>query len=609
MKRGNEFMCGIVGFIGHGNVQEVLINGLEKLEYRGYDSAGIFVVDENSNGHLFKEEGRIAKLKSEVDFDLPSVVGIGHTRWATHGPAAKYNAHPHRSVNGRFVLVHNGVIENYNEIRKEYLQDVDFQSDTDSEVVVALIQHFVEAEELTTKAAFKKALTIIEGSYAFGLVDELEPNVLYAAKNKSPLLIGQGDGFNVIVSDAMATIKHTNRYIEIKDKELIVLTHDSIQIEDYEGNAIHRNAYVAELDIDDIEKGAYPFYMLKEIDEQPAVLRRLIQEYQNESHQFELDGALTNDLLKSDRIYIIAAGTSYNAGWASKAIIEKVAQIPTELHLASEFAYDIPLLSERPFFIFLSQSGETADSRQALVKVNELRWPSLTITNVKGSTLSREATHTLLLHAGPEIAVASTKAYTAQITVMSILADVVGRLKGLDRPFDMVKEISLVASVMESILSERDEIKAWVDSNIMETRNAFYIGRTADYYVAMEAALKLKEISYIQTEAFASGELKHGTIALIEEGVPVIALISGEVTSTHTRGNIEEVKARGANAIVISTQALSREDDQFVIPNVNELLTPLTMVVVTQMLAYYTALGRGLDVDKPRNLAKSVTVE
>lgn len=602
-------MCGIVGFIGKGNVQEVLISGLEKLEYRGYDSAGIFVVEEGSNGHLFKEEGRIAKLKNEVDFAIPASVGVGHTRWATHGPAAKYNAHPHRSPNLRFVLVHNGVIENYKEIQATYLEGVELQSDTDSEVVVALIQHLVDIDNLTTKEAFRKALSLIEGSYAFGLVDELEPHVLYAAKNKSPLLIGKGDGFNVIVSDAMATIEHTNEYIEIKDKEIIVLTDNTIEIENFDGEQIERPTYIAELDINDIEKGAYPFYMIKEIDEQPAVLRHLVQEYQNNSHQFELNKALTQDLLNSDRIYIVAAGTSYNAGWASKSMIEKVAVIPTELHLASEFAYDTPLLSEKPFFIILSQSGETADSRQALVKVNELGWPSLTITNVKGSTLSREATHTLLLHAGPEIAVASTKAYTAQITILAILADVIGQQKGHRCPFDMAKEIGLAAATMESILSERDQIKDWVDNNLMTTRNAFYIGRTADYYVAMEAALKLKEISYIQTEAFVSGELKHGTIALIEEGVPVIALISNEVTSAHTRGNVEEVKARGANAVVIATQALSREEDSFVIANIHELLTPLVMVVVTQLIAYYTALGRGLDVDKPRNLAKSVTVE
>ena len=602
-------MCGIVGFIGEGNVQEVLIGGLEKLEYRGYDSAGIFVVDKEANGYLFKEEGRIAKLKSEVNFDLQSVVGIGHTRWATHGPAATYNAHPHRSANQRFVLVHNGVIENYKEIKEEYLQGVELSSDTDTEVAVALIEYFVEAEKLSTKEAFKKALSVIKGSYAFGLVDQLDPNVLYAAKNKSPLLIGKGDGFNVIVSDAMAAIEHTNEYIEIKDNEMITITQDNVIIEDVEGNVIERESYIAELDANDLEKDAYPFYMIKEIDEQPAVLRRLVQEYQNDQHEFEIDTDLTDDLLNSDRVYVIAAGTSYNAGWASKAIMEKVAKIPTEVHLASEFAYDIPLLSEKPFFIFLTQSGETADSRQALVKVNGLGHPSLTITNVKGSTLSREASHTLLLHAGPEIAVASTKAYTAQITVMAILADALRALKSEEASFDMSKEIGLAASAMESILSERDDIKTWVDSNLMETRNAFYIGRTADYYVAMEAALKLKEISYIQTEAFASGELKHGTIALIEEGTPVIALISGELTSAHTRGNIEEVKARGANTMVISIHALSREDDQFIVSNLNELLAPLAMVVVTQMIAYYTALGRGLDVDKPRNLAKSVTVE
>src|SRR5699024_224924 len=379
----------------------------------------------------------------------------------------------------RFVLVHNGVIENYKEIKEEYLQGVELSSDTDTEVAVALIEYFVEAEELSTKEAFKKALSVIKGSYAFGLVDQLDPNVLYAAKNKSPLLIGKGDGFNVIVSDAMAAIEHTNEYIEIKDNEMITITQDNVIIEDVDGNVIERESYIAELDANDLEKGAYPFYMIKEIDEQPAVLRRLVQEYQNDQHEFEIDTDLTDDLLNSERVYVIAAGTSYNAGWASKAIMEKVAKIPTEVHLASEFAYDIPLLSEKPFFIFLTQSGETADSRQALVKVNELGHPSLTITNVNGSTLSREASHTLLLHAGPEIAVASTKAYTAQITVMAILADALRALKSEEAAFDMAKEIGLAASAMESILSERDDIKTWVDSNLMETRNAFYIGRTA----------------------------------------------------------------------------------------------------------------------------------
>lgn len=602
-------MCGIVGFIGHGNVQEVLVNGLEKLEYRGYDSAGIYVAEEKGKGHLFKEVGRIAALKEIVDFELSATVGVGHTRWATHGAASQQNAHPHQSNSTRFSLVHNGVIENYQQLQAEYLSDVVLSSETDTEIVVALIEYFLVTEGLTTKDAFKRTLEVIEGSYALGLVDVENPTVLYAAKNKSPLLIGRGEGFNVIASDAMATIDVTSEYVEIKDKELITLTQDAVIIEDFAGETVERSSYVAEIDASDLDKGAYPFYMLKEVDEQPAVLRRLLQNYQGDDQQFAFEADMMETLLASDRVYIVACGTSYNAGWIGRSLFEKLAKIPTEVHLASEFAYDLPLLSEKPFFVFLTQSGETADSRQALVKVNELNYPSLTITNVKGSTLSREASFTLLLHAGPEIAVASTKAYTAQITLMAMLADALRAAKGFEASFDMERELSLVASIMESILAEKAEIKAWIDANLMETRNAFYIGRTLDYYVSMEAALKLKEISYIQTEAFAAGELKHGTIALIEEGTPVIALVSEETVGAHTRGNVEEVKARGANAIVISMQDVAREGDTFVIPKVETALSPLVMVVVTQLLAYYTALGRGLDVDKPRNLAKSVTVE
>lgn len=602
-------MCGIVGYIGHGNVQEVLVNGLEKLEYRGYDSAGIYVAEEKGKGHLFKEVGRIAALKEIVDFELPATVGVGHTRWATHGAASQQNAHPHQSSSTRFSLVHNGVIENYQQLQAEYLSDVVLSSETDTEIVVALIEYFLVTEGLTTKDAFKRTLEVIEGSYALGLVDVENPTVLYAAKNKSPLLIGRGEGFNVIASDAMATIDVTSEYVEIKDKELITLTQDAVIIEDFAGETVERSSYVAEIDASDLDKGAYPFYMLKEVDEQPAVLRRLLQNYQGDDQQFAFEADMMKTLLASDRVYIVACGTSYNAGWIGRSLFEKLAKIPTEVHLASEFAYDLPLLSEKPFFVFLTQSGETADSRQALVKVNELNYPSLTITNVKGSTLSREASFTLLLHAGPEIAVASTKAYTAQITLMAMLADALRAAKGFEASFDMERELSLVASIMESILAEKAEIKAWIDANLMETRNAFYIGRTLDYYVSMEAALKLKEISYIQTEAFAAGELKHGTIALIEEGTPVIALVSEETVGAHTRGNVEEVKARGANAIVISMQDVAREGDTFVIPKVETALSPLVMVVVTQLLAYYTALGRGLDVDKPRNLAKSVTVE
>lgn len=601
-------MCGVVGYIGIGNVQEELIRGLEKLEYRGYDSAGIYVMDKNNRG-LFKEAGRIALLKEKVDFEQEASIGIGHTRWATHGPATINNAHPHLSSTGRFVLVHNGVIENFAEIKSTYLNNIDFQSETDTEVAVNLIEYFAINQELSTKDAFTKALSIIEGSYAFGLIDTENPEVLYAAKNKSPLLIGLGNGFNVICSDAMAAIHLTANYLEINDKELVILTAEDAEIETYNGEKVERTPFTAELDESDLEKGAYPYYMIKEIDEQPTVIRRLIQTYMNDNGQFEVEEDLLNAIIQADRLHIVACGTSYNAGVVGKGLVEKLAGIPVEMHLASEFAYDLPLFTEKPFFIFLTQSGETADSRQALAKVNELGYPSLTITNVKGSTLSREASYTLLLHAGPEIAVASTKAYTAQIAVMAILAETLRMKFKREESFDMAQTLGIIATMMESVLSEKSRIEEWVKENLHDTRNAFYIGRLADYFVSMESALKLKEISYIQTEAFAAGELKHGTIALIEEGTPVIGIITNPSVAAHSRGNIEEVKARGANAMVISTKATQSEGDFFVLPTIEPLLSPLVTVVVTQLIAYYATLDRGLDVDKPRNLAKSVTVE
>lgn len=601
-------MCGVVGYIGEGQVQKELITGLEKLEYRGYDSAGIFVMEAEHQAY-YREVGRIANLKETIDFAQTNKVGIGHTRWATHGPATQYNAHPHLSQSGRFALVHNGVIENFSQLKGQYLSDVNFKSDTDTEVAVNLVEYFSQNGQVDTEEAFRQALGIIEGSYAFALIDTQNPDVLYAAKNKSPLLIGLGDGFNLICSDAMAGVHLTNQYLEIKDMEMVVLTADSAIIKNQAGQILERQAFTAELDAADLEKGTYPYYMIKEIDEQPTVIRRLLQEYAGQEGQLTIAPEITEALSQADRIHVVACGTSYNAGLVGKRLIENLVGIPVELHLASEFAYDLPVFSQNPFFIFLTQSGETADSRQALVKVNELKYPSLTITNVKGSTLSREATYTLLLHAGPEIAVASTKAYTAQIAVMAILADVLRQAKGRVAPFDMAHELSLIATIMESILSEKEKIQAWVDTNLMENRNAFYIGRLSDYYVCMEAALKLKEISYIQTEAFAAGELKHGTIALIEEGTHVMALITDPSVASHTRGNVEEVKARGAVDMVISIQSCSQEGDFYVLPDMETLLSPLASVVVTQLIAYYTTLGRGLDVDKPRNLAKSVTVE
>ncbi|HFH8768332.1 TPA: glutamine--fructose-6-phosphate transaminase (isomerizing) [Streptococcus agalactiae] len=604
-------MCGIVGVVGNTNATDILIQGLEKLEYRGYDSAGIFVVGDNKS-QLVKSVGRIAELQAKVGDSVSGTTGIGHTRWATHGKPTEGNAHPHTSGSGRFVLVHNGVIENYLQIKETYLTKHNLKGETDTEIAIHLVEHFVEEDNLSVLEAFKKALHIIEGSYAFALIDSQDADTIYVAKNKSPLLIGLGNGYNMVCSDAMAMIRETSEYMEIHDKELVIVKKDSVEVQDYDGNVIERGSYTAELDLSDIGKGTYPFYMLKEIDEQPTVMRKLISTYANESGDMNVDSDIIKSVQEADRLYILAAGTSYHAGFAAKTMIEKLTDTPVELGVSSEWGYKMPLLSKKPMFILLSQSGETADSRQVLVKANEMGIPSLTITNVPGSTLSREATYTMLIHAGPEIAVASTKAYTAQVATLAFLAKAVGEANGKAeaKDFDLVHELSIVAQSIEATLSEKDVISEKVEQLLISTRNAFYIGRGNDYYVTMEAALKLKEISYIQTEGFAAGELKHGTISLIEDNTPVIALISADSTiAAHTRGNIQEVVSRGANALIIVEEGLEREGDDIIVNKVHPFLSAISMVIPTQLIAYYASLQRGLDVDKPRNLAKAVTVE
>lgn len=604
-------MCGIVGVVGNTNATDILIQGLEKLEYRGYDSAGIFVVGDNKS-QLVKSVGRIAELQAKVGDSVSGTTGIGHTRWATHGKPTEGNAHPHTSGSGRFVLVHNGVIENYLQIKEIYLTKHNLKGETDTEIAIHLVEHFVEEDNLSVLEAFKKALHIIEGSYAFALIDSQDADTIYVAKNKSPLLIGLGNGYNMVCSDAMAMIRETSEYMEIHDKELVIVKKDSVEVQDYDGNVIERGSYTAELDLSDIGKGTYPFYMLKEIDEQPTVMRKLISTYANGSGDMNVDSDIIKSVQEADRLYILAAGTSYHAGFAAKTMIEKLTDTPVELGVSSEWGYNMPLLSKKPMFILLSQSGETADSRQVLVKANEMGIPSLTITNVLGSTLSREATYTMLIHAGPEIAVASTKAYTAQVATLAFLAKAVGEANGKAeaKDFDLVHELSIVAQSIEATLSEKDVISEKVGQLLISTRNAFYIGRGNDYYVTMEAALKLKEISYIQTEGFAAGELKHGTISLIEDNTPVIALISADSTiAAHTRGNIQEVVSRGANALIIVEEGLEREGDDIIVNKVHPFLSAISMVIPTQLIAYYASLQRGLDVDKPRNLAKAVTVE
>ena len=604
---GTLTMCGIVGYTGLDDAKEILLKGLEKLEYRGYDSAGIAVKNE-AGVTVFKEKGRIADLRAEVDEDTLAHTGIGHTRWATHGIPSQDNAHPHQSTSGRFTLVHNGVIENYAILKREYLQNVEFKSDTDTEVIVQLIEKFVN-EGMDVEKAFQHTLTLLKGSYALALLDAENSEVIYVAKNKSPLLIGVGEDFNVVASDAMAMLQVTDQFLELMDKEMVIVTKDHVIVKNLDGEVVTREPFTAELDASDIEKGTYPHYMLKEVDEQPAVIRKIVQAYQDDKGQLMFDYNIAEAVSEADRVYIVACGTSYHAGLIGKQFIEKLAKIPVEVHVASEFTYNMPLLSEKPLFIFISQSGETADSRAVLVAIKELGHKALTITNVPGSTLSREADYTLLLHAGPEIAVASTKAYTAQVAVLAILAQVVARFRNQEVDFDLIKELGIVATAMEALCDSKEEMESIAREFLSVTRNCFFIGRSLDYYVGLEGALKLKEISYIQAEGFAGGELKHGTIALIEEGTPVVALATQAGVNLSIRGNVKEVVARGANPCIISMKGLEEEDDRFVIPEVHELLTPLVSVIPLQLIAYYAALHRECDVDKPRNLAKSVTVE
>ena len=598
-------MCGIVGMIGNTGAKEILLKGLEKLEYRGYDSAGLALMQDGVNVH--KEVGRIAALREIVPAEVDGTIGIGHTRWATHGVPSVPNAHPHQSTTARFTLVHNGVIENDEQLKATL--DVPFKSETDTEVIVQLMEkNFVALGDV--EAAFRKTLAELHGSYAIAMIDSEDEERLYIGKNKSPLLVGLGDGtFNVVASDAMAMLQVTDQYLELHDGEIVILTRESATIKTLDGEVLERAPYTAEIDASDIEKGTYAHYMLKEMDEQPAVIRNIIQHYQNDAGDLELTEGVRSLVSEADRIYIIACGTSYHAGLVGKQLIERVAGVPTEVHVASEFGYNMPLLTEKPLFLFISQSGETADSRAVLVEVKKRGYKALTLTNVAGSTLSREANETMLLHAGPEIAVASTKAYTAQIAVLAILAYDIARANGKKVPFDLMTELARIATIMDSVMAQKEIFEQLADKFLKESRNAFFLGRGMDSYVGLEGALKLKEISYIQAEGYPGGELKHGPIALIEDGTPVITLVSQPNTHLNIRGNIKEVVARGAVACTISMEGMEHESDSFVLPRVEPLLTPLVTVLPLQLISYYAALARDCDVDKPRNLAKSVTVE
>lgn len=603
-------MCGIVGIIGK-SAREIVLNGLSKLEYRGYDSAGIYLNDMAGKEFLTKTTGRIQDLKNKMKPDEQGQVGIGHTRWATHGKPTEANAHPQFDETKRFYLVHNGVIENYQDLRKKYLNNASFKSDTDTEVIVQLISKIAREKNVDALTALKEVLTMIKGSYALLLVDNQHPDHIYIAKNKSPLLLGLGADFNVIASDALSVLDQTKTFVDLHDGEVGDITKNGYQIETISGAQVTREPYQLNVAEDAASKGTYDFYMLKEICEQPGVLRHLDQFYLDQNGKPKVSAAIIDALAKADKLYIFAAGTSYHAGLVGKLLFEKLTKIPTEVGFASEAGYHFPMMSQHPFFIFLSQSGETADSRVVLQEAIKRNIPSLTLTNVPESTLAREANYSMALEAGPEIAVASTKAYTAQVAVQAVIAKALGEKMGDEAAaaFNLKQNLALAAEGIEQVISNQEKIEQLAQKDLIPSRNAFYIGRGIDYPVALEAALKLKEVSYIQTEGFAAAELKHGTISLIEKGTPVIALINDPLTADLMRGNIQEVVARGANVITIVNKSLAQTGDDIILPEVDYYLSPLVTVVVTQLLAYFAAKDKGLDVDKPRNLAKSVTVE
>ena len=602
-------MCGIIGVVGNPNTTKIILDGLQTLSYRGYDSAGIYVNDQKGNDYLIKKAGKLDNLKKYIKEEVQGNIGIGHTRWATHGTPSDINAHPFRSYDERFFLVHNGVIDNYQELRNKYLQGISLSSQTDSEVIVQLIAKFVN-DGLNTHDAFLKTLKLLQGSYSILMIDSEEPETLYAAKNQTPLLIGIANGFTLASSDVLAMIKYTNDFIEIHDKEIGILRSNEQIFEDLNRNVVELKPIKIKIDANSTDKGAYPHYMLKEIDEEPIVIRRLIEKY-FDGDKILFSNELINSFSRIDHLYIVAAGTSYHAGLVGKSFFEKWANIPTSVLISSEADYYMPILSQKPGFIFLSQSGETADSRLVLSNINNKKMLSLTMTNVINSTLAREASFHLDLMAGPEIAVASTKAYIAEIALESIFAKAIGMSKNIElaNKLDLKKQLSTIANGIKTLVDKKDKIKQLAHDYFINYQNAFYIGRGQDYYVSLEAALKLKEISYIHSEGFAAGELKHGTIALIEDGTPVVCFVTDPRTALPMRSNIEEVVARGANTLTISTESLKSCDDNIIIPDIDiTLLSPLLSVIPVQLLAYYASLERGLNVDQPRNLAKSVTV-
>jgi len=609
-------MCGIVGYIGSQNAQDFVIDGLEKLEYRGYDSAGIAVNTGKSKFDIVKKVGRLKNLENALkENPLKGNIGIGHTRWATHGKPSDVNSHPHFNKDKTLVVVHNGIIENYLELKKDLIsKGYEFISETDTEVVAHLLDSLYEGDLLE---AVKKMLKIIKGAYALGMMSISEPDRIIAARKESPLIVGLGKGENFIASDIPAILKYTRDIYLIENNEIVEIKKDSVKIMDTEGNEVKRDVTHVEWDLEAASKGGYEYFMEKEIYEQPKVLMETLNSRidENKKINFE-DAGLTKEYLEGvSNVYIVACGTAYHAGLVGKYIIEKKTRIKVDVELASEFRYRNPVIDENTLIIVLSQSGETLDTLEAMKEGKRKGAKVVAITNVVGSSIAREADHVIYTWAGPEIAVASTKAYSTQMMILYLLAiDMAYKFNKITKEqyeHDIDSLYNLKEKV-EKVLEHSEKVEK-VAAKILNQQSIFYLGRGLDYMIAVEGALKSKEISYIHSEAFASGELKHGTIALIDEGVPVVINVTQSDLFDKSVSNIKEVVARGAYVIAVAKEGntLVEEvaDEVFYIPTVEDEYTGFLSIIIHQLLAYYLSKLKGNDVDKPRNLAKSVTVE
>ena len=610
-------MCGIVGYIGFNQASDFLLDGMAKLEYRGYDSAGIAIIGAENVIKIQKKVGRLANLEAIVKADPnEGTVGIGHTRWATHGRPSDMNAHPHASEDGKFAVVHNGIIENYMPLKEELIEKgYHFKSETDTEVVAHLLEDMYDGDFVST---VRRMLARVDGAYALEIICADEPDKIICTKKENPLVIGLGKGENFVASDIPAIINYTRDTYILSDGELAIVTRDNVSVFDREGNAIDKEVFHVNWNAEAAEKGGYEHFMLKEIHDQPKAVRDTFGTHISEDGKtvhFEELNWTADDVAAFNKILIVACGTAYHAGLVTKQYIENLARIPVSVEIASEYRYSNPLTDDKTLCIVISQSGETSDTLAALKEAKRHGAKSLAITNVVGSSISREADNTVYTWAGPEISVASTKAYTTQLVAGLLFAVYLGQLNGKMDPAlggEILCGVKSLPTLIHEIFEVDEDMKAFAKHYGFKS-DAFFLGRAIDYAVAMEGALKLKEISYIHAEAYAGGELKHGTLALIEEGVPVIALATQEDVYDKMISNIREVKAREAVVIGIGMKGdeeLSKHVDHTIyVPRANKFIAPILAVVPLQLLAYYAAITRGADVDKPRNLAKSVTVE